>query len=126
MAASPPEEPMGICYDPARRAEIVTQVCDPTVRAVGLNPAALPDPGACGVNVPNPSPAVVDVAAEQRATGAEFFTLHPALFEYREASSLRDLQKRSIALSGLGFRVRDRETSSVVGLCVKPYPNFLN
>jgi len=30
----------------------------------------------------------------------------------------------SSALSGLGFRVRDRETSSVVGLCVKSYPNF--
>ena len=31
---------------------------------------------------------------------------------------------RSSALSGLGFRVRDRETSSVVGLCIKSYPNF--
>ena len=29
-------------------------------------------------------------------------------------------------LSWLGFRVRDRETSSVVGLCVKPDPNFLH
>jgi len=28
------------------------------------------------------------------------------------------------ALSGLGFGVRDRETSSVVGLCVKAYPKF--
>jgi len=37
-----------------------------------------------------------------------------------------DLERfyKSSALSGLGFRVRDRETSSVVGLCVKADPNF--
>jgi len=28
------------------------------------------------------------------------------------------------ALSGLGLGVRDRETSSVVGLCLKAYPDF--
>ena len=35
-----------------------------------------------------------------------------------------EMRSTTTALSGLGLGVRDRETSSVVGLCVKTYPNF--
>ena len=43
-----------------------------------------------------------------------------------EKVSLDERLNAASAVLRLSFRVRDRETSSVVGLCVKPYPNFLN